>query len=148
MARARQSAAIARAEEAQVRLEQLTIRAPIAGEALQVKFRAGEYYQPGGDPLIILGDTRTLRARIDVDERDVLRVKIGADAFITLNAYPGRRIPAKVVEIGRRMGRKNVRTDDPVERIDTKILEVVIELQDKAGLVPGLRVVGYIARSG
>ena len=42
--------------------------------------------------------------------------------------------------------RKNVRTDDPVERIDTKILEVEIELAQTEGLRPGLRVTGYIAR--
>jgi HlyD family secretion protein len=40
-------------------------------------------------------------------------------------------VPGKVVEVARRMGRKNVRTDDPTERIDTKILEVVLELDDK-----------------
>ena len=44
----------------------------------------------------------------------------------------------------RRMGRKNVRTDDPTERLDTKILETVVELDDSQGLVPGLRVTGYI----
>jgi len=49
-----------------------------------------------------------------------------------------------VVEVGKRMGRKNIRTDDPVERIDTKILEVVVQLNQRDGLVPGLRVVGYI----
>ena len=42
------------------------------------------------------------------------------------------------------MGRKNVRTDDPTERIDTKILEVVLELDEREGLFPGLRVVGYV----
>ncbi|MDC0670624.1 hypothetical protein [Nannocystis radixulma] len=49
-----------------------------------------------------------------------------------------------MVEIGRRMGRKNIRTDDPVERIDTKILEVVIELDKAEALLPGLRVVSVI----
>ena len=43
------------------------------------------------------------------------------------------------------MGRKNVRSDDPTERIDTKILEVVLELDEKDGLVPGLRVVAYVS---
>ena len=42
------------------------------------------------------------------------------------------------------MGRKNVRTDDPTERMDTKILETVVQLDDAQGLVPGLRVTGYI----
>jgi len=51
-----------------------------------------------------------------------------------------------VVEIARRFGRRNVRTDDPAERIDTKVLEVVLALSDAAGLVPGQRVIGYVAR--
>ena len=42
------------------------------------------------------------------------------------------------------MGRKNIRTDDPVERIDTKILEVVIELDKREGLLTGLRVVSVV----
>jgi HlyD family secretion protein len=42
------------------------------------------------------------------------------------------------------MGRKNVRSDDPTERIDTKILEVVCELDAKDGLVPGLRVTNFV----
>jgi HlyD family secretion protein len=45
------------------------------------------------------------------------------------------------------MGRKNVRTDDPVERIDTKILEVVLELDDAQTLVPGQRVMSYVQAS-
>jgi HlyD family secretion protein len=54
------------------------------------------------------------------------------------------KFTGKVSEIGRRMGRKNVRTDDPTERLDTKILEVVIDLDEVGRLVPGLRVSAYI----
>jgi multidrug resistance efflux pump len=143
-ARAKALGAAARRDQAKAQVERLTIRAPIAGEVLQLKFRAGEYYTPGADTLAVMGDTRVLRVRMDVDERDVARVALGANAFATSSAFPGRRFPGKVVEIGRRMGRKNVRTDDPVERIDTKILEVVFQLDDRQGLVPGLRVVGYV----
>jgi hypothetical protein len=47
------------------------------------------------------------------------------------------------------MGRKNVRTDDPVERLDVKILEVVLQIDEPEGLVPGIRVTGYVeSRSG
>ena len=143
-ARAKLLGSAARRDEAQAELEQLTIRAPISGEILMLKFRAGEYYTPGGDTLAIMGDMRVLRVRMDVDERDIARVALGASAFATANAFPGRRFRGKVVEIGKRMGRKNVRTDDPTERIDTKILEVVFQLDDSQGLVPGVRVTGYI----
>jgi multidrug resistance efflux pump len=143
-ARAKMLGAAARRDEARAQLERLTIRAPIAGEILSLKFRAGEYYTTGGDPLAILGDTRVARVRMDVDERDVAQVALGANAFATSTAFPGRRFAGKVVEIGKRMGRKNLRTDDPVERIDTKVLEVVFQLDDRDGLVPGLRVTGHI----
>jgi HlyD family secretion protein len=144
--RARALASAARRDQARAQLERLAVHAPITGEILQVKYRAGEYYQPGGDPIAIMGDTSVLRARIDVDERSIARLSTGASAFVTAPAFPNRRFAGKVVEIGKRMGRKNVRTDDPVERIDTKILEVVVQLDDgaKPDLVPGLRVVGYI----
>lgn len=150
VAEAQVRAATARREQARTAVERLTIRAPIAGTVLQVKYRAGEYYNPAAasgasaDPLVILGDTRTLRARVDVDERDVARVKLGAPGYASLSAFADRRFPGKVVEIGRRMGRKNVRTDDPVERLDVKILEVVMQLDAPEGLVPGIRVTAYI----
>jgi HlyD family secretion protein len=91
-----------------------------------------------------MGDTRVLRVRMDVEERDIGKIRKGLRAYITADAFPDQRFPGRVVEIGRRMGRKNIRTDDPVERIDTKILEVVIELDRRDGLIPGLRVVSVI----
>jgi HlyD family secretion protein len=110
-----------------------------------VKARVGEYYTPGASEApVVLGDTRRLRVRMDVDERDIGRVRVGLPAYAVVDAYPGARFAGKVAEIGRRMGRKNVRTDDPTERLDTKILEVVIDLDDAGKLVPGLRVVSYI----
>lgn len=144
VAQAKVQGAVARRDQAKAAVEQRIVKAPISGEILQVKFRAGEYYQPGGDPLLIMGDTTKLRVRMDVDERDIGKLAVGAPAFASLSAFPGRRVPGKIVEIGKRMGRKNIRTDDPTERIDTKILEVVIELDEKTGLFPGLRVTSYV----
>lgn len=145
-AQARAAAARARRDQAKAACDRLVIRAPMSGEALQVRFRAGEYYVPGGaDPLVIMGDTSQLTVRMDVDERDVARVMSGANAYVTADAFGDRHFNGRVLEIGRRMGRKNIRTDDPTERRDTKILEVVIELDATDGLVPGQRVVGYIA---
>jgi multidrug resistance efflux pump len=145
VAQAQVRAAIAHRDQAKAELERCTIRAPIDGTILQLKYRVGEYYNPASptgaavEPLVVLGDLRAIRVRMDVDERDIAKVKPSARGFVTLSAFPGRRFPGEVVEIGARMGRKNVRTDDPVERLDVKILEVVLEI----------RVTGYIeAREG
>ena len=141
----RLAAAEARLGQAKATLERRQIRAPYAGEILQVKARVGEYYTPGASEApVVLGDTSRLRVRMDVDERDIGRVKLGAPAYAVADAFPGVRFTGKVAEIGRRMGRKNVRTDDPTERIDTKILEVVIDLDEPGKLVPGLRVTSYV----
>ena len=145
-ARARLAAAEAKKAQSQASIDRLVVRAPLSGEVLQVKFRAGEYYNPAGaEPLLVLADTSRLSVRMDLDERDVAKVAVGASAWVEADAFPGRKFEGRVVEKGRRMGRKNVRTDDPVERIDTKILEIVIALEGAAELPPGLRVVAYVS---
>ena len=145
-AEARLTASAAQVEQARTALAQREIRSPIAGEILEVKYRIGEFLAPGGaEPFLVMGDTRTLHARIDIDERDIASLRLGANAILIADAYPGREFQATVVEIARRMGRKNVRTDEPTERIDTKILEVVVAITDGQDLVPGQRVMGYIA---
>jgi len=145
-ARARVLGAEARLAQARAQLERLAIRAPLDGEVLQVKVRAGELYSfQTTEPLLVMGDTRTLRVRMDVDERDVAKVANGAAAYVTADAFGAEKFTGKVVEVGRRFGRKNIRTDDPIERNDTKILEVVIELDATRKLVPGQRVTSFVA---
>lgn len=147
IAAARVRASEARLVQAKAALERLRIVAPVSGEVLQIPYRVGEFFQPGGqgaEPLLVLGDTRTLHAQIDVDERDIATIELGAQATITADGFPNKRFAGKVVAIANRMGRKNVRTDEPTERIDTKILEVVVELEGTPPLVPGLRITGYI----
>lgn len=135
----------ARRDEAAAALARMVIRAPLAGEVLRVKFRVSEYYSPAANqPLILLGDTSKLKVRLDIDERDVASVKVGAKTYITSTAFGDARFAGKVASVGRRMGRRTVRTDDPVDRIDVKILEVVVDIDDSSRLIPGLRVTGFV----
>jgi len=135
----------AQLEQARAELARRRIIAPIDGQVLTVHNRVGEYVQPAGaEPVIVMGDTSRLRVRLDVEERDIARVATGATGVVTADAFGARQFPGHVVQIGYRMGRKNLRTDEPTERIDTMILEVVMELDDGTGLVPGLRVMGYL----
>jgi len=144
LARARLSAAEARRDQAAAMHDRMIIRAPIAGEVLQVKYRAGENYQPAGEPLVVPGDTSSLRVRVDIDERDIGKIEIGSPVIVRASAFPGVDHGGRIVEVGRRMGRKNVRTDEPTERNDTKVLEVVVALDTPRALVVGLRVTCYV----
>jgi HlyD family secretion protein len=136
-----------RLNEAQARVAQLSIKAPSMGTILKLSVREGEYYSPeGGASLVTLGNLSKVRVRLDIDERFIGSVFVGQPGYVVVEAYD-RKFPGRVVEIAQRMGRKNQRTDDPTERIDTKIREVVVELDDARELVPGLRATGYLSET-
>ena len=46
--------------------------------------------------------------------------------------------------MGNILGKKNVRTDEPSEHVDTKILETLVELDAGQKLPLGLRVDSYV----
>lgn len=143
--RARVAASEARVAQAKAQAERLAVRAPLEGEVLQVRVRPGELYSfQGAEPLVVMGDTSKLRVRMDVDERDVAKLKVGAKAWVTADAFGEQKFEGHVVELGRRFGRKNVRTDDPIEKNDTKVLETVLELEGAPPLVVGQRVTSFI----
>ena len=82
--------------------------------------------------------------RVDLDERDVAKVRANQTAYVTADAFGERKFQGKVIKIGQILGRKNFRTERPTEKVDTKILEVLIEL-DKGEILPlGLRVDAFI----
>ena len=145
--RANVDQAKSRLSEAQARLAQLSIKAPSVGTILKLSVREGEYYSPEGGALVTLGNLSKVRVRLDIDERFIGSVFVGQPGYVVVEAYAKRQFPGKVVDIAKKMGRKTIRTDDPTERIDTKILEVVIELDDAKELVPGLRAIGYLSET-
>jgi HlyD family secretion protein len=66
---------------------------------------------------------------------------LGQRAWVTAPAYPNRRLGGVIARIGQRMGPKTVRSDEPTEKNDTNILDVLIDLDDPGVRLPsGLRV--------
>lgn len=139
------SSAKAQLAEARAYLEKTYIRSPIDGIILR-KFRhAGESVSTQFDsPIVTLADDSSLRVRLDVDETDVARLRVGQAAYVTAEAYGTHRFTGHVFRVGRILGKKNVRTDEPSERVDTKILETLVELDAGQQLPLGLRVDSYV----
>jgi len=145
--RAEASVALAQArlEEAHAMLGKTILRAPISGLVLRKHLKAGEIFSEMRDtPILTLGDATVLRVRVDVDETDIARVQEGQRAYVTADAYPGEKFWGRVVRVGQLLGKKNVRTDEPAERLDTKVLETLVELAPGSKLPPGLRVDAFI----
>ncbi len=83
-----------------------------------------------------MADDSVLRVRLDVDESDVSKLKVGQRAYVTAEAYGTHKFWGHVIRVGRILGKKNVRTDEPSEHVDTKILETLVELEPGAAASP------------
>ena len=123
------------------------LRAPFDGTILRKHHRTGESITNSSvtpDPVFTMGDVAGLRVRVDVDETDVARVAEGQKVYVTAAAYQGQRFWGHVIRVGGQLGHKNVRTDEPKEKTDTKILETLVQLDPGVRLPVGLRVDAYI----
>lgn len=144
-ARADAAVAVARARLAEARAShaKTIVTAPIDGVVVKRDRHPGEIVSPESPAsavILTVADTRVLRVRVDVDEIDVARLAVGQRAYVTAGAYGTRRFGGRVVRVGERLGRKNVRTEEPSEKIDTKVLETLVELDRDVRLPLGLRV--------
>lgn len=136
----------ARLTEARALLAKTTITSPIDGIVLRRHRKAGESVSTQFDsPILTVADRSRVRVRVDVDETDVAKLAVGQRAYVTADAYGDRPFHGRVVRIGQILGRKNFRTDEPTERVDTKILETLLELDEGHELPLGLRVQAFLS---
>ena len=144
MAEARVQAARARLELAQDQLEKTRLHAPAAGQILNLNRERGEWTGPTSpDPAIVMVDTSRLHVRAFIEEQDAPKVRIGMPAEIEVDGLPGQTVAGRVVKLSPRMDPKQVWTNRPAERFDTKVREAWIELEQTKtakSLVVGLRV--------
>jgi RND family efflux transporter MFP subunit len=126
LASAARDAARAEARLARRGLTEAVVRAPFGGTVVERRVELGEYLAPGS-PLLTLADTSLLKARVLLDPREAIDIKVGSKALISVYARPGEVFGGKVVRVG--------------EVIDprTRRLPVEVELNDDGGrLRPGL----------
>ena len=97
----------ARAQQVRARdvLEKTSIVSPIDGVVTRLRVRNGEMVVVGvqnqpGTTLMTISDLGSIDVEVKVAEADVLTVKAGQKASVTLEALPGRTFAGSVVEIG------------------------------------------------
>jgi len=135
----------ARVRTAEANLGKTIVRAPISGLILRKRLKEGESISPANPTgIVTIADTSALRVRVDLDETEVAKVRENQPAYVTADAYGERKFAARVIKIGQILGRKNFRTTRPTEKVDTKILEVLLELAPGEKLPLGLRVDAFI----
>jgi len=137
-------------DRVQADLDRTIVRAPIAGEILQCKVRAGEYAQAGQlpQPLILMGATNQLNVRADVDEQDAWRVKTGAQAAASVRGDSSHRYGLRFVRFEPYVIPKKNLTGDSTERVDTRVLQVIFALDKSAGVYAGQQMDVFIDAGG
>jgi len=126
-------AARAQAKQAETDLDLLTVNAPRDGTLLQVNTREGEHAALApAEPLMMLGETGKLQVRADVDEQNAPLVQAGQPAVAFLKGDTARPIPLRFVRIEPFVIPKRSLTGDSVERVDTRVLQIIFELDRPA----------------
>jgi len=132
LARARLKAAQARASSVRTELDRLTVRAPIAGEILAVNIRPGEFVATQGGsrstPFIQMGQTDPLHVRVDIDENEAARVKVGAPAMVSPRGAAEIRVRADFVRAEPQVVPKRQLTNSAAERVDVRVLQLIYAL--------------------
>jgi multidrug resistance efflux pump len=91
-------------EDAQAALEDAVLVAPFDGTAATVDIDVGDTVAPG-QPMMVLATLDCLQARTtDLTELDVVRVKVGQSAVVTVDALPGHEFRGVVSEVALQPG--------------------------------------------
>ena len=126
----------ARLEQANNEVELCSIYAPVTGEVLALRYRPGEHVSGiGGDYLGVVADTDKLIVRVELEERDLNRLRSGASAVLW---FPGdeEMFDGVAYEFSGIMGRQTARSTDPASRFDRDVLEVLVAIDEGDGHSP------------
>jgi len=128
-------------------LNKTTYVSPINGIVSYLPVRLGEYVVPGiqnsnGSFLMTLSDMSTVTSEVKVDETDIVNVRIGQDADVTIDAVPGKTFHGKVTEIGSQAVLRSsglATTQSTTSTQEAKDFKVVVTLDSPPeNLRPGL----------
>lgn len=144
------SIALVRAQlaEANYQMELYVIRAPTDGTIVR------RYANPGSGASTfsvtamfqLQPDSKRI-VRAEVEERSVSLVKPGQKVEIVPESDQTKTYPGEVIRIAAVMGARKLRSDDPSERADERVVEVVVDAEQAPVLV-GQRVLVKFLKEG
>jgi len=138
IAKAAVKEARAQVEQVMIEIERATVVAPVDGVVLQVNVRPGERVSDrDAKTLMVLGDIKTLHVRVDIDERDIARFRVGACAKAYPRGETGHEMTLRFVRVEPLVVPKKSLTGENTERVDTRVLQVLyaVEAADHAAYV-------------
>ncbi len=128
----------AQLDRAEDSLAKTTIRSPLTGVITSLNVEVGERAVPGtlNNPaatIMVIADLSVIEAEVEVDETDIVRVQLGQQAEVLVDALPDQPLAGTVTEIGNSAIVKSGSTQE------AKDFKVAVRLEDPPqSLRPGL----------
>jgi HlyD family secretion protein len=128
-------------------LSKTVYRSPINGIVSYLPVRLGENVVPGiqnatGSFLMTISDMSVVTSEVKVDETDIVNVKMGQEADVTIDAVPGKTFKGRVTEIGSQAVLRSsglATTQSTTSTQEAKDFKVVITLDNPPdNVLPGL----------
>lgn len=121
--------AVARERQAEHETEQRRVRAPMDGQIVRRSARPGDGVSVATvTPLFVFAPDAPLIVRAELEERWLGRVQPGQAAEVVLEADEAQRHAATVLRVAPVVGQRTP-GDDPSERQDMRVAEVVLALR-------------------
>jgi HlyD family secretion protein len=110
--------------QARDQLSKTTIYSPINGTVTVLNSKLGERVvatnQFAGTEVMRVADLSSMEARVDVNENDVVNVKLGDKAIVTIDAYGERKFHGTVVQIANTGKTSGTGTQEEVTNFEVK----------------------------
>jgi HlyD family secretion protein len=110
--------------QARDQLSKTTIYSPINGTVTVLNSKQGERVvatnQFAGTEVLRVADLSVMEARVDVNENDVVNVKVGDKALVTIDAYGERKFQGTVVQIANTGKTTGTGTQEEVTNFEVK----------------------------
>jgi HlyD family secretion protein len=111
--------------QAKDQLTKTAIYSPIDGKVSSLSNEVGERVAVvgsyGGADVMRVADLANMEVRVNVNENDIVNVKVGDKAKVTIDAFPNRKFEAEVKEIGAAAKVVGMNTQDEVTNFLVKI---------------------------
>ncbi|MEA5550781.1 ABC exporter membrane fusion protein [Anabaena cylindrica UHCC 0172] len=126
-AKAEVNRTIAAAKQAKANLDQAYVKSPQNGVIFDIYTRSGEVVS--NDGIVEIGQTKQMYAVVEVYQNDVSKITPKQKVKISSNSLPGE-LHGTVDWVGWKVQRQNVINSDPSDNIDSRVVEVHVQLDE------------------
>lgn len=133
------NSANARLKELRTSLQKTIITAPVSGIISKLNVERGERVvgtlQMAGTEMMRIANLRSMEVQVDVSENDILKVSVGDETDVEVDAYLGRKFKGKVSEIANSATNVGTGTALNTDQVTNFVVKIRVDANSYADLI-------------